>query len=425
MLFQLTYLVAAALAHLIAFTAMTSTFAQEFERLRHISRKLDFWEATSIPIVVATSLSNDHPRHINLSETIGLSKRCPRCRTEDNVYWLPSEYNQNNRNFRSTVINALVYQWCKAAGFRVAGSWEGYSKDGKLFRQQIRYKCVKGKFHNESKNAANIIKAREKRKLLPKVPQAATKLPTKKAKHASKSSDSEVIQFRKSRPKKPQVGMEGNDQTCPFVFCIFWDDEKERWYFPHQQSGSFCHHGHIKELPQNIRLQSRHTGNEHERTVANDAMSVHIVPAAAGCLFTRRTGEHLDQEQLRYLKSKEKNRLIISKDGCQATPADRLEAWAKADPTISSIALYGVWDSGLLKIRVKKRHLNNSLNVDDFNDDLGDATDSPRTFAESVRGDLTQTSSGEVLLIFSWTTDESRRKFDAFPEFVGGEMFIV
>ena len=151
-------------------------------------------------------------------------------------------------------------------------------------------------------------------------------------------------------------------------------------------------------------------------------MSVHIVPAAAGSLFRRRTGEHLDHGQLRYLKSKEKNRLFISKHGSNViTPADRLEAWAKDDPTISYMALYGVWESGLLKIRVKKRHLNNSLSVNDFNDDLGDTTDSPKSFAESVRGDLTQTSTGEILLIFVWTTDEYRRKFDAFPEIVGGE----
>ena len=127
MLLELAYLAVATFVLLNTVPTMASNYSQELEKLGNISHNLESWKSTSIPIIVATSLNNDDPLQINLSETIGHSRRChPKYRTDENVYWLLSKYNQNTPKFRSNVINALVYQWCKAAGFRVTGSWEGW-----------------------------------------------------------------------------------------------------------------------------------------------------------------------------------------------------------------------------------------------------------------------------------------------------------
>ena len=65
----------------------------------------------------------------------------------------------------------------------------------------------------------------------------------------------------------------------------------------------------------------------------------------------------------------------------------------------------------------------NSEEIDVFNGDLGDETESPEIFAQSIsgnlRGNLTHSQSGQVLLLALWTTKFAHRKFDMFPKFIG------
>ena len=67
-------------------------------------------------------------------------------------------------------------------------------------------------------------------------------------------------------------------------------------------------------------------------------------------------------------------------------------------------------------------HSSNSEEIDVFNDDLGDETESPEIFAQSISGtlggNLTHSRSGQVLLLALWTANFSSRKFDMFPEFI-------
>ena len=73
----------------------------------------------------------------------------------------------------------------------------------------------------------------------------------------------------------------------------------------------------------------------------------------------------------------------------------------------------------------KKMHHSNSEEIDDFNDDLGDETESPEISRNSISGplcgNLTHSQSGQLLLCALWTTNTASRKFDMIPEFIGGD----
>ena len=97
-----------------------------------------------------------------------------------------------------------------------------------------------------------------------------------------------------------------------------------------------------------------------------------------------------------------------------------------SQPGISSVCLFAQYNSGLLTIRKKKRAPNSTAaETTDFDDDLGDDTESPWSFAETmevtIRDNLTQKSTGMILLVATWTTDDNRRKFDMFPKFLSGD----
>ena len=50
-------------------------------------------------------------------------------------------------------------------------------------------------------------------------------------------------------------------------------------------------------------------------------------------------------------------------------------------------------------------------------------TETPEKFSESTRSrsDLVHSASGKILLAIEWTHGEARRKFDRFPELMGGD----
>lgn len=52
-----------------------TTFSQQLDTLNNLWKGLEVWNATSIPITLATSLTNDYPHEINLADTIGHSKK--------------------------------------------------------------------------------------------------------------------------------------------------------------------------------------------------------------------------------------------------------------------------------------------------------------------------------------------------------------
>ena len=378
---------------------MTTSYANAVDEIFRVHEKAKIWTTGNIDLQVATSFTNDHPQVINLSESIGHNKRVPRpnMRNDSTCYWLPQSFNQNTEKYRKDNIHPYFATACYWAGFLVHAQYETAYKC-------IRFECNMAKYHDEArekKYAAD----RERIVKDPSVPP-------------------EPRDYR--RTTRPVKGVEG-EVRCKFKFRVHWDEKTQRWFLPRQQSGDISHCGHIHESPELLRIQS-HLAPQKAVEVAEDALDSFVPTAATGSLFNKRTGMHLEQHQLRYLKQRKKNDLVMeandSLDVTEITAVDRLIADLKKDPQCSYVCLYGEYNSKLLTIKTKKKGMNNAETIEEFNEELGDDTDNPKAFAEDYcksRSSLKDSSNGKIVLAIAWTNDEARRKFDMFPEFLGGD----
>ena len=267
----------------------------------------------------------------------------------------------------------------------------------------IRFGCKLKKYHNESKKK---------------------KYQADRPRDVRDPTQPPIPRERKTQlPLKHDDDDKEDEDNCPFYFNVYWDEDSNRWFIPHQQKGSLDHCGHMHTNPDHIKIQSRHVPKE-EIEISKDALDAKISATATGSLLKKRTGLTLDWQQLQYLKTKNKNALVMSKRGSKSsgniTPVDRLIADLDHDPATSYICLFGEANSGLITIKTKKK---NSAVEEVFTSDLGDSTDSPEAFAQDMMGrtNLIHTESGQLLLAIAWTNDEARRKFDMYPEFMGGD----
>ena len=352
------------------------------------------WCTGPINIQVATSTINDTPKTINLSATIGHRKNVPKAlqRSDQNCYWLPSNINTNNDNIRQKVIHPLFVRACHHAGFILHGRYDARIK-------AIVFQCRMGLFHHEDYG-------REYRASKPRDVLNPDEPPIERSR-------------RSQRPVK-----DDEEDSCKVRFCLYWCERRSRWFLPHQQRGNLHHCGHLHVDPSQLRIQSRFVPR-HEIKVAKDALDVRVPSTSTASLLYKRTGLGLEWHQLQYLKTKDKNELVMQSRqsmGGHVTAADRLLAQLDNDPTTTYVCLFGEYNSGLLTVKLKKKNLDKPVEESIFDEDLEDETDSPEQFAEDCcRAALTQTSTGRLLLAIGWTNDEARRKFDMFPEFIGGD----
>ena len=371
------------------------------------------WTSGSIPLTVATSVCDDTDHDINLSDTIGHNCRAPVVgkRNDSNCYFLQSSFNENTELFRVNELYPLFILACRDAGFKVRGNYSSRLNS-------VSFSCWRSRFYNQDKSMEYYLnRDRNVKNPLnePKTRKRKTPLPTK--------------------------GDLGNDIACKFKFFVYWDNNHKRWFLPHKQSGCINHCGHMHTTPSLLRSPAKVAGTTEEVLIAKDAMASEASATSAVSLFEQRTGHHLEWHQLHYLKRKERQHLTIHKNGGgrgNKSAADRLIHQLTTDKKKSFICLFADYSTGLLKIKTKKYSSNGTHTEEDFTDDLGDDIDNPELFAETLRSDdneesestsdnqkgranLQLSDSGQILLAIAWTADESRRLFDMFPEFVGGD----
>ena len=141
-----------------------------------------------------------------------------------------------------------------------------------------------------------------------------------------------------------------------------------------QQRGCLDHCGHMKIEPKELRIQSRFVQRE-EIEVSKDALGVKIPSTATASLLHKRTGLSLEWHQLQYLKTKDKNELVMqsreANESGHVTAADRLLAELDNDPRTSYMCLFGEYNSGLLKVKLKRKRLDNSA-VEEYTKSRGD-----------------------------------------------------
>ena len=88
---------------------MAESFSQCLGDLFTEQRKAYQWSAGSIYVTIATSLSDDESKVIDLTPTLGKNKKYPPegKRDDINYYWLSRELSQNNDVFHQTNISPI------------------------------------------------------------------------------------------------------------------------------------------------------------------------------------------------------------------------------------------------------------------------------------------------------------------------------
>jgi hypothetical protein len=102
-----------------------------------------------------------------------------------------------------------------------------------------------------------------------------------------------------------------------------------------------------------------------------------------------------------------------------STPADLILADLDADPNSSYVAMYGKYDSELLTIHHKYKlladHSVEEIELEDHNDGI----DSAQKAADKIRGNLSISGTGMILLGLAWTEDSAATQFSMYPEVFG------
>ena len=84
------------------------TFADALRQLQSLQNESKTWTSGPLQLVVATSLSDDTPKVIDFSKTVGHNKSRPKegKRDDSTCYFLPQQYNKNDLSER---IIFMVY----------------------------------------------------------------------------------------------------------------------------------------------------------------------------------------------------------------------------------------------------------------------------------------------------------------------------
>ena len=337
---------------------MVESFSQCLGELFTEQHKAYQWVTGSIHVSVATSLSDDESKVIDLTPTLGHNRNTPQkgMRNDTNCYWLSSKLSQNNDTFRKTVIYPIFVRACAIAGFKIFGSYSDVQG-----RKVVYFLCFRSQYHDEKKN--KIASDKRNRVKTTNSPFAAKGGKSQKpikyvAKNGVKESSVELVTENQIETScdmmhDPLLLASPKYSRCLFKFRIYWDDDLARWFLPHRQKGCISHCGHMRLDSTHLRLQSRHVLNATELQVTRDSLSSKISATATVGLIEKRTGFQLEWQQVQYLKVKDKNQLVMNVSSLNPAPAtavDRLIAYLSNDKTKSFIMLFAEKKSGLLTV---------------------------------------------------------------------------
>ncbi|KAL7555493.1 hypothetical protein ACA910_010966 [Epithemia clementina (nom. ined.)] len=142
-------------------------------------------------------------------------------RSNARFYLLPY-FNHNTFEFRKKVLFPFFDSACHKGGCHVNGSYQ--QKDS-----YVRFECFRGKMYTPKKSKNNKPITRQRRNVFT------------------------------ARPK---------DKTCrcKFVFSVYWDDDRSRWYVKQWGSGCRTHTGHgrnenIQELRESLKQPAKNASN--------------------------------------------------------------------------------------------------------------------------------------------------------------------
>ena len=378
-------------------------FIKNKNQLDSLHHDAESWTTQNTEVTVAASFKSDNPLKINLASTLGHNKRISSIsklkKNSDKVHWLPSSLStsgEDQKFLRETLVPIFV-RACRNAGFRAA------SKGWEKAHQCVVFRCLRGRSHEHHSQSQQEV-------------------------GDTNDEDKANQGFTTSRPVK------GKHDRCPFNFRVYWSSKYKRWFLPKLQSGSNCHCGHIQKPPDEVRILSRSAGAENVE-LSQDCSREHIVPSTAASLIHRRSGIDLEKHQIKCLNKKDlpeerkaAHELLVREGAAEdeaSTAADRLLLGLEANPVVSCVALFGRFESGALTLYYRKKNGKREEPATETvvpQNYLDDGTDSAEQFSKNLRKSLQVSDrDAEILLACAWTDDESRRKFEMFPEFTGSD----
>ena len=375
----------------------SKSYEQSLQDLIRLQEDLKKWTSPPILINVVESLTSDVVIQIDIVETLlgsgGRNVPQSEKRNNDNCYWFAKIFNKNTDEFREKEIVPEIKAACRAGGFTVNCKYRKLENSNGC----IEVKCCRGTFHSEEKNLAH------------------------NRKHNRTTKSNKAPKTNKKKSAKPVKGENGNDTRCPFHFNIYWDEKRSRWFLPKIQRGNRGHCGHPPIDPADIKLETKNCISPAEEEIAKDAMQSHISTAATQSLIRTRTGETPSWQQVHRMKKKQECKQYGENN---TTSCDRLLHYLTTTEGISCTFLFADPTTNLITVKEKKDKRNSALTVEQLGTELlGDDTDSPAICAQGLKGrkELIHTETGELMLAVAFTSDNQRRKFDIFPEFVTGD----
>ena len=302
-----------------------------YQCIKRIESKFDekkTWITPDIPFNVCTSLDDDTLQNINLSDTIGKARTFNQRKTrvnDENVYFLPKDYNSSEKDHRSDFILPLFSKPCQLAGFRLIT--KGWEWDNNC----IVFTC------SRCKHSTNPIFHSK---------------PKKKTPHQT---------------EKPV----GDQPSCPFLFRVYWSPLNQRWYLPHKQAGNLLHLGHHKRDPDEIRMWSNSLDSETKDIIAI-AAKMRMRPQTIARFIYELRGIELEPYQLHYMCKKiDFKDLVVNRDVAfdlspsaamkNMSPVDWLLHAIEARPDYSYVCIFADYDTEDLKISLRQRHKDGTL----------------------------------------------------------------
>ena len=351
------------------------------------------WNTAEFMVPFAMTFEDDTLQLINVIDHIGFNVRNRNKKgnrhAPDKRYWLPKKFNSDDTKMRDEVRKHFSVP-AVACGFALRVK----AYDQRF--QRLRLFCPRGRYY---------------------VPSTST---------VPDTSDT----GRVATTRKP---IKGHGKTCPFNFAVSWDKELMRWYIPEFQGGDAMHCGHIRVSPDIAPARFSDLSKE-EQQIVMDCQEARVKVSSMDKFIVKRNNLSLTVGQLEYISSRTKelnmNRLISSvTDGkmqTPKTPADRLLAHFDNNDTLSYVALYAEVNTEKITIRKKckfrQNHSIEDVPPSECNDNVNSAMTDAEKNRESILRNLTVSSEmNKILLAFAWTDDESRLRFDMYPEFIGGD----
>ena len=171
-----------------------------------------------------------------------------------------------------------------------------------------------------------------------------------------------------------------------------------------------------------------------ERQIAMDCIDSRMKMSSLDKMIMKRNHFSLSAGKLEYLKTQHaqlKSDRRLGNIGCgpmtnPQTPADRLLAKFDADDRSSYVALYADFSTDNITIRKKCKHRADHSIEDVDPEECADDVNTARLDAKKARKSIldrlrVSSEANKILLAFAWTDDESKLRFDMFPEVMVGD----